>query len=505
MNHFFQTGKKMMKRNFSIKRMLAGIVLFALLVTMPSIPVQGGQWEQASPPESASEGATPETPPAPQERGTGLYMPEDFTVQATAAYLINEETGVVLYAKNEDEPLVMASLVKMMTCILTVENVKDLDGETVVADKSWIFDELFGKNASTADIRPGETLTIRELLYGMLLPSANEAALLAADYVSGGYMKNFIYMMNTRAAALGCTNTVFVDANGLSEENKTTAKDMYLIARAFMSYPVLVEIAATPTYEMAAHEKHPAPYYIQTTDKLIAPNSAYYTAYKNVSGLVKAGKTGSLGVWQNFASMAQKPGETYYCVVLNSPNEADTLGASLDVPQARPALFETAQLYNWAFGNFTQQGVLDVTQPITEVKVKYSTDTDVVRLLPANDLRTVLQKDADESVILKTFTVPDFVEAPIQQGDVVGVVTLFLAGQEIGRADLIAAESVERNNTLYTVTKIQEFFSFGLFKVLLALGVVAIGGYALLVVWASNQRKKHKYAGRPTNGKGRKR
>ncbi len=490
-----------MKRNKTTlkNRFAAWVLLCAVLFAMPLTTANAMVLEETSQPESASSAAEPEAVPD-GERGTGLYRPDDFDIAAAAVYLVNEETGTVLYAKNENEPLVMASLVKMMTCILTVENVKDLDAETVTADKSWIFDELYGKNASTADIRPGETLTIRELLYGMLLPSANEAALLAADYVSGGYMKNFLYMMNTRAQALGCTNTVFVDANGLSEGNMTTAKDMYLIARAFMSYPVLVEIASTPTYEMAAHEKHPAPYYIQTTDKLIAPNSAYYSAYKNITGLVKAGKTGSLGVWQNFASMAQRPGETYYCVVLNSPNEADTLGASLDIPQARPALFETAELYNWAFSNFSIRGVMDITQPITEVKVKYSTDTDVVRLLPSNDLRTVLQNDADESVVLKTFTVPEYVEAPVKQGDVVGSVTLSLAGQEIGKADLIAAEDVERNNTLYTLNKIMDFFGSTFFKVLLAIVVIVVGGYALLLWQASKKRQKRKYSNRPPAG-----
>ena len=231
------TNKTTLKNRF-----IAGIVLCAVLFAFPFSTGYALAWEESTPPESSSIGAEPEAIPDSQ-RGTGLYMPDDFDIAAAAVYLVNEETGTVLYAKNENEPLVMASLVKMMTCILTVENVADIDAETVTADKSWIFDELYGKNASTADIRPGETLTVRELLYAMLLPSANEAALLAADYVSGGYMKNFLYMMNTRAQALGCTNTVFVDANGLSEGNLTTAKDMYLIARAFMSYPVLVEIA----------------------------------------------------------------------------------------------------------------------------------------------------------------------------------------------------------------------------------------------------------------------
>lgn len=488
----------MKNKNTTLKKQVsAWILLCAVFFQLPFLagfapaPVTF-EGEQAS--SLAQSGPEAELPAAPEEslRGSGLYMPDGFEVQAAAAYLVNEETGTVLYAKNENQPLVMASLVKMMTCILLVENAPDLDTTTITANKSWIYDELYGKNASTADIRLGETLTARELLYAMLLPSANEAALLAADYVSGGYMKNFLYMMNTRAQSLGCTNTVFVDANGLSEGNLTTAKDMYLITKAFMSYPVLVEIAGVPTYEMAAHEKHSGPYFIQTTNKLIAPNSAYAEMMKATTSLVKAGKTGSLGVWQNFASMAQRPGETYYCVVLNTPNEADVLGASLDIPQQRPALYETALLYNWAFSQFSIRGVMDITQPITEVRVKYSTEADVVRLLPSRDLMTVLKNDTDESVILKTFDVPEAVDAPVKKGDVIGKVTLYLGGQVIGDADLIAADNVQRNNTLYSIRKVQEFFGSTFFRVLLVVLVVLVAGYGLLVAMAHKNKRKRK-------------
>lgn len=430
-----------------------------------------------------------ETPALPALDPDGCLYPGDFEVVAPGAYLVNEDTGAVVYAKNANQQMVMASLTKMMTAMLVVEHVQDMDAEMIsTGDKTWIYDELFGKNASTADIRPGETLPVRELMYGMLLPSGNEAALLLADYVSGGYMKNFLYMMNTRAEKLGCTNTVFVDPNGLSEGNLTTPRDMYLITKAFMQYPELVEIAATPSFEISAHEQHTGPYLIHTTNKLIDVNSPYYHEFASTAGVVQAGKTGSLGAWQNFASIAQKDGVTYYCVVLNSPNEADAIATRLEAADARPALYETAVLYNNVFTNFSVQSVLDTEKPVTEVSVQYSTESDAVKLYPESDVQTVLKNDADSTVVLKTFDVPDYAMAPVKKGDVVGSVTLSLAGQPIGESALMAEKDVSRNNTLYAIRKIQDFLSSPYFKVLVAAIFVFIGIYAILVVQASKKR-----------------
>ncbi len=450
--------------------------LDALLATGGSSGVSGSDVSQdAAAPEDADA-------PAPVEDGS-LFSPE-YAVQAEAVCMVNEDTGLTVYEKNADAPLSAASLVKMMTCMLAMEKVQDLDAELVVSDKSWIYDELFGKNASTADIRKGETLSVRELLYAALLPSANEAALLLADYVAGGYMPNFMYMMNTRAAKLGCTGTVFVSPNGLSEEDVTTARDMVLITRAFMSYPELVEIAGTASYEMAAHEAHAAPYYITTTDRLLVPTSPYYSAFSGTAGCVLAGKTGSLGEWQNFASMAKRNGETYICVVLHSPDAADGIGPGLDPAQARPALYEAAALYDWAFTSLSIRPALDVTQPVTEIRVRYSAEQDTVRLMPASDLKTVLPLAADDTQLKRKYDLPEALSAPLEQGDVVGSITLLLGGQVVGTTDLLVEKDVARNNTLYMAGRVGDFFSSTFIKVLLVLVVLAAVAYVGLLAWA---------------------
>lgn len=417
----------------------------------------------------------------------GIYEPE-YAVQAEGVYLVNEDSGVVVYAKNPNQQFVAASLVKMMTCLIVMDMVEDIDAETVTAE-TWVFNELYGLNASTADIWKGETLTMRELLYAMLLPSANEAALMAAGYVSRGYMPNFLYLMNQKAEMLGCTGTVFADPNGLSQNNLTTAHDMYLITREFMQNPVLVEIAATPTYEMAAHN-HGAPYNILTTNRLLVASDPYAKRYSDIAASIVAGKTGSLGnEWQNFVSMARKNDMTYYCVVLHSPQAADAVAAENESSRTRPALVETGELYSWVFSGYTVKPALDVTKPITEITVKYSTAQDSVMLMPDSGLKTLLPVSGEQKLELE-FDLPEFVAAPVQQGQVVGTVTLLLQGHVLGTVNLVAAQDVKRNTYKYMLQRVGEFFKAPVVIVVIVLAVLAVGGYFGLMAYAGYRYRK---------------
>ena len=153
---------------------------------------------------------------------------------APAGYVVNLDTNIVVYEKNSETPLSAASLTKMMTTLLLLENYQDqLDSISLTAP-SYIYDLIWEQstNASTADIRRGETQSLRNLLYAMLLPSGNEAAYIVADYMGGGSIDNFVAMMNDEAKAVGCTGTTFVDPCGLNPNNITTARDAYLILRA---------------------------------------------------------------------------------------------------------------------------------------------------------------------------------------------------------------------------------------------------------------------------------
>ncbi len=410
--------------------------------------------------------------PVTAEGESGTLADTAPALTAPAAYVVNLDTNIVVYEKNSETPLSAASLTKMMTTLLLLENYQDQLDTISLTAPSYIYDLIWEQstNASTADIRRGETHSLRNLLYAMLLPSGNEAAYIVADYMGGGSIDSFVAMMNDEAAAIGCTGTTFVDPCGLNPNNITTARDAYLILRALTAYDIFATVVGTPTYDMGTNDRYvtPGTYILQNTDKLVT-NSSYHRDY------TKGGKTGSLGEWQNFAGWHSQDGESYISVLLNVPMESDPEGG-------RPALLETGTIMDWVFNTYTIAPALDTTQPITEVRVAYSTQADTVMLYPADNMMTLLPREGGSALTEQIFNVPDELGAPIKQGDIVGTVTLTIQGETIGTADLIAGSDISRNQLLYTISRIGTFFSSTYFKVVVMLTMLAVGAYLIFAV-----------------------
>lgn len=410
--------------------------------------------------------------PVAAEGESGTLADTAPALTAPAAYVVNLDTNIVVYEKNSETPLSAASLTKMMTTLLLLENYQDQLDTISLTAPSYIYDLIWEQstNASTADIRRGETHSLRNLLYAMLLPSGNEAAYIVADYMGGGSIDSFVAMMNDEAAAIGCTGTTFVDPCGLNPNNITTARDAYLILRALTAYDIFATVVGTPTYDMGTNDRYvtPGTYILQNTDKLVT-NSSYHRDY------TKGGKTGSLGEWQNFAGWHSQDGESYISVLLNVPMESDPEGG-------RPALLETGTIMDWVFNTYTIAPALDTTQPITEVRVAYSTQADTVMLYPADNMMTLLPREGGSALTEQIFNVPDELGAPIKQGDIVGTVTLTIQGETIGTADLIAGSDISRNQLLYTISRISTFFSSTYFKVVVMLTMLTVGAYLIFAV-----------------------
>lgn len=392
----------------------------------------------------------------------------DFEVTAEAAYIVNLDTNLVVYEKNSETPLVAGSLTKLMTMILLLKNYQDqLDTITVTAP-GYIYDYLYGLDASSADIRRGETHTLRTLLYAMEVQSGNEAAYIVADYMGGGSIDNFVAMMNAEAEAIGCTGTTFTDPCGLDEGNITTARDMYLLLRAAMEYDAFVEAAGVYTWQVPQSSAHDAPYNIISTNRMISSASELYRSY------TQGGKTGSLlAGWQNFASWHTQDGETYISVLMHSSDEIGTT----------PAEIETGQLMDWVFATFGVGAALDTTQPISELPVRYATEAESVMLYPVDNMMTLLPREGGAAVTEQTFNLPESLAAPVTQGEVVGSVTISIEGEEVGTVDLIAGSNVSRNQVLYTLSRVGEFFSSTYFKVVVILTMVTVAIYAF--VWVA--------------------
>ena len=395
-----------------------------------------------------------------------------FEVNARAYVLASLDTGEIIFEKNSDERYDPASLTKLLTAYTTYKYVEDFEGTKVTAPR-YVYDELFGMNSSTADIRQGEILSVKDLLYAMLLPSANEAASILADYIGNGDITNFCMMMNNEARKLGCKNTNFTNAHGLFTDNHyTSAYDMYLIAKACYNTPGFMDIVTTNTYYMPANIKHASEYPIQNTNKMQVRTSPYYRSY------VKGMKTGTLD-YNNFVCVCQQNGENYIMVVL---------GADFSNNENRPAMVTTAEIMDYFFDSYSLRSANTLTFPVTEVGLKYAKDTDTLLLYADNEVMSILPNDADESSFQKVYNLPEYVGAPINAGDVIGTVDYYLAGQKVGTSQLVSHDTIQRSTVMFLVGKFQEAYQSLYFRVVLAVTFVL---FTIYLIYTYSQYRKH--------------
>ncbi|MEG2073325.1 MAG: serine hydrolase, partial [Angelakisella sp.] len=274
-----------------------------------------------------------------------------FEIRAQAVYMENMETGQVMVSKNADEKIAPASLTKMMTAIMVLENVKDLEGESAYL-KMYLNDMIYGTGAQTGGFWPNDKASIKDILYDMLLQSAAECALMLADYVGDGSVEHFVDMMNIRAKELGCENTNFTNPHGLHDENQySTAHDLALIAKHAMTIPLFTEIVGSASYKVTLQNRD-ASFYVHSTNEMLKPSSGTYY-YAPIQGI----KTGTLPEsGRCFASQARLNGYTYLMVLLGAP-QTEPDGTATTPPLLN--FSETRKLYQWAFESFSVRNVVE--------------------------------------------------------------------------------------------------------------------------------------------------
>lgn len=409
---------------------------------------------------------------------SALTFTPDITVYSEAAYLINMDTGTVIYEKNPDQKMYPASLTKIMTAILVIENVSDLENTQIEAP-SYIFDELYGLGASTADFRPYETASAEELLYGLMLQSACEAGSILADYV-GGNVENFVLMMNEKARELGCTNTNFVNAHGLEDPNQyTTASDMAKIMEYAVTLPNFTKITSTYAYEIGASNKHSEPRSIYNTNKMLLKTSDYY--YEPIRSS-KTGTTDEAG--RCLATTASLDGYNYLLVTLGGPLYDD------DGEIFQSSFVDAKNLYQWAFENFKPTVLLSTDEEIGEVGVKYSDGNDYVLVQPAEKFSMLWPTCIDTTVIDRKKNLPDEIEAPVKKGDKVGTLELKCSGETLAVVDLVAATDVNKSALKYNLDVAKNFFGSFWFKLAIVLIVVLIGAYIFLYFFINRKKRR---------------
>lgn len=337
-------------------------------------------------------------------------------VSASCAILVDAESGRVLMEKNADEERAIASITKLMTALVAVESTSDLD-RTVTIEKEWTQAE-----GSSMYLREGEELTLRELLYGLLLVSGNDAALAIAGFCAGD-TDTFVEWMNLRAQELGMEHTHFVNPNGLpAEGHYSTAADMAKLAIVVMEQPDLAEIVGTKSVTMSG--------------RTMTNHNKLLWRYEGCVGM-KTGYTDAAG--RTLVSCAERDGQRLIAVTLNAPNDWADHAAMFDYGFSQ-----------WPSILLASAGRDFRTLPVTGSLVRF------VPVQVERDVRYPLA--ADERVTVK-IDLPDQVEAPVEEGDIAGSLTYYVDGREVGSTYLVYSHSVECNVSEHQ-SILQRIFSF---------------------------------------------
>lgn len=412
-------------------------------------------------------------------------------VDSDAALLVDMDTDVVLYEQHADEKIVPASITKVMTALLVLEAVENgtLSMKEVVtaSDDCW---KGLDSTSSNQNIRPGEEMTVSDLLYCMMVASANEAGNILGERVAGS-IKEFVALMNTRAEALGCKGTHFSNTHGMPErDHYSTCRDLYLITKAAMGYSQFREIVKTDEYYVEKTNLSERRHFFNTNALLSNMKYRGYV-YEPCIG-IKTGTTEKGG--HNLLSAAELDGKTLICVVIGCQARTKKDG-SVEYTH----FTESSRLLQWGFDNFSTITIVDQKKTYGEVPVTLSTDTDSVAVAPERSISAELPKDITPESFEMVPSLRSTVEAPVHKGDVLGTLVLYLDGKEYGAVNLLAVSDVEASAFLKRKAMVEELLGTWYVKAGIGVAVLLI---LLLVLRLTVFRRRRRYGSRHVNRSG---
>lgn len=329
----------------------------------------------------------------------------DLTPTAKSAIMIDASSGTILYSKNKDEKLGMASTTKIMTGILALEKGKLSDVYTVSPTGEWV-------EGSSIYLNPGEKITLEALLYGLLLKSGNDAALAIAIHIAGSE-KAFVNMMNEKAAELGLTNTHFANPHGLyAEDHYTSAYDLARLACYAMENPVFAEIVNTVQYKEEPIEEREGRV-INNANKLVS-------MYNEAIG-VKPGYTPETG--RTLVGAAEKNGVRVITVTLDCSDDWQ----------------EHKKMFDFAFNNFEKKVILKKGESVGTYRVKNGNYNEVGVVL-TEDISMLVKKDSQPKY--EILMEPQQLTAPIMEGQKVGDAKFLFDGGAVQEVSLITNSNV---------------------------------------------------------------
>ena len=349
------------------------------------------------------------------------FAAEELKVEAEAAIIAEPTTGKIIYETESEEQNYPASVTKILTAILVLENCK-LDD---VATCSQTALSNIPSAYVVAPLMVGEEMRVEDLLYALMLKSANDAAYVLAEHV-GKTTEGFSEMMNNKAKEIGCKGTHFVNPNGVhSDDHYTTAYDMYLIAKYAMQNEEFRKIVSTEEYTLPATNKYTATDRVmKNTNYFLNKNSKFYN--ENVKG-IKTGTTTQAG--NCLVTDFEKDGIEFIAVILGAKTSDSKFT-------------ETEKMLDYAYENYEFTKMHDKDDVIRTVEIKKATkDTKDLVLLIDDTVEVLKKKEISKDDITPDIKINDNLEAPISKGQEIGTITYKVEDIEYS-AKLIAGKDV---------------------------------------------------------------
>ncbi len=333
-------------------------------------------------------------------------------VQGKAGILMEAESGEVLYEWNPDERLQIASVTKVMTMLLIMEALDS--GKIHLEDMVTTSETAASMGGSQVFLEVGEQMSVDDMLKAIAVASGNDAAVAMAEHI-GGTHEAFVEKMNERAESLGCTNTHFINCNGLNEtaEHYSSARDLAVISRELLKHPQIFDYTTIWMDTLRDGQ-----FGLSNTNKLIR-------FYKGANGL----KTGSTDAAKYcLSATAERDGMQLISVVLAAPSTAERFQSA-------------SSLLDYGFANYAvvTQAALDLRLP--EVMVQGGTAQTVHPVVP--DLSFIVKKGNQDKVETQTIMEPS-INAPVEEGQKLGEVVFQVEGEEVARREILAETAVPR-------------------------------------------------------------
>ena len=409
------------------------------------------------------------------------------TLNGKAAIVVDLSSGRVLYGYNEHEQRAVASLTKVMTALLALEALDS--GRVTLDDMVTAQDDCrqgLEDDSSTSGIVPGMQISMKDLLYCVMLQSANEGCNIIGRYLAGS-IAGFVEQMNQKAAALGCTNTHFVNPNGLpAEGHYSSAYDQYLIFAEAMKHPLFMEISNTASYlpeNTAINGGEP----IGNSNALINITSIYSNGGRYLYEGARGGKTGyTRAAGYCLISTAQRGDVRLLAVALGCDG---ALNANIEDYYN---FIDSRTLYDWAFDNFSYRELLSANEVVERLPVDLADGDALAMVRPAADISALLPNDvADEAVTRSITLYSDHLTAPLSAGAVLGEIRVSVNGVEYGSVRLINSSAIELSRSSFLRQRVGEILSKGWVITLLIILLVFALIYLSLVVRYRRLRRKH--------------